>query len=147
MIAYMLRPTGPTADPDSDERVKLTSPDQTKRWLHLVRLLPESIRTYMTMYISACRADIFDRYGEWLFTASSDHGSPVTDHEEEAESSGFDLGWHGAFLDIAKDGTFGTYDDVCHTAIHTICIYMSRKVQEARELQQQYDHQQARMAS
>jgi len=150
MIAFTLRPgVGYAAGLDDGmelpliQRIKLTSPAQITAWLPLITLLPLSIRTYMTMLISANRADFHDRYGPWLFEQQSTNADDGLD--AEADEAGYDIGWHGAFMDIAADGVFGTYDDVCHTAHHTICIYMCRKVQEARDRQREYDHQQARM--
>jgi hypothetical protein len=136
MIAIVLRPEGDTPDPAADPRVKLISKDQTREWLPMVRALPESIRTYMTTLISANRVFIHDTYEYWLF--------PESAAGDAADSGGLNFGWWGAYMDVAEDGTFGDYDNVLQTAFHTLCMYMSSKVDKARALKQQHDHAMAR---
>jgi len=137
MISMMLRPSGITPDPASDQRVQLISSKQAEAWAPLVRSLPDSIRAYMTTLISANRDQLHSMYGPWLFSGS---GIDTKEGEATPEPEGLNFGWWGAFLDIAQDGVFGDHDHVLQTPIHTICTHMIRKVDEARRRKQEHDH-------
>lgn len=146
LVAIVARPSGPSDDPASDPRVKLLSIEQTDQWMDTVRRLPESIRVYIITLISANRALVHEQYGHWLFT-STPAVVPDQDGGEidtQPSDSGLNFGWWGAYLDVAADGVFGTYDQVLHTAFHTVCMHMVRKVEAARLRQQEHDHARAR---
>lgn len=134
MIAILVRPAGTSEDPAADPRTRLLSSDQAAEWLPLIRSLPDSIRAYITTLISANIHDVYTTFKEWLFV----------DGDKGEEQEGLNFGWWGMFMDIAEDGTFGTYDQVLATNIHTLCGYQSRKVEEARRQKQEHDHALAR---
>lgn len=135
MIAICVRPEGPEGKEAADPRVPLRSRAQIHEWLPIIRALPESVRTYLTLLISANRQFIHDTWKDWLFT---DGGA------EEGGTDGLDFGWWGAFMNVAEQRTFGNYDQVLDTAIQTICMYMASKVEAARKLKQDIDHANAR---
>lgn len=146
LVSIVLRPAGPSPDPASDPRVKLLSIEQTDQWIDTVRRLPESIRVYIITLISANRAMVHEQYGHWLFSSTP---TAVTDQDggeidTQPTESGQDFGWWGAYLDVAADGVFGTYDQVLHTAFHDVCMHMVRKVEAARLRKQEQDHARAR---
>lgn len=142
MIAYILRPG------ENGKRKKLEGPGEINDWIHLVERLPLSIISYLTSLISLNREDIYDSYGEWLFSAppaADDEDMRAVDPEEDDEEEDpLDYRWHTLFMEIAKDGIFGTLDQVYRTSIHTICIYQSRKIQRIREMEQNLLHDKMR---
>ncbi len=138
MIALILRPAGASADPASDPRVPLLSKDQTAAWLPAVKALPESVRAYMSMYISAHRQMIHTTYRHWLFPEKA-----AVEEGQEPEDEGLNFGWWGAFMDVARDGVFGTYDQVLDTTFHSICQHLIMNVEEYRRRRQEADHAQA----
>lgn len=142
MIAYILRPG------ENGKRKKLEGPGEIKDWIHLVERLPLSIISYLTSLISLNRQDIYDSYGEWLFNAPASGSDDEEDEDiDDVESDPLDYRWHTLFMDIAQDGIFGTLDQVYRTSIHTICIYQSRKIQRARDIEQELIHQNLRNSS
>ncbi len=146
LVSIVLRPSGPSDDPASDPRVKLLSIEQTDQWVDAVRHLPESIRVYIITLISANRAMVHEQYGHWLFTETpavvpDQNGGEI---DTQPTDSGLNFGWWGAYLDVAADGVFGTYDQVLHTPFHTVCMHMVRKVEAARLRKQEQDHARAR---
>lgn len=132
MIAVILRPGTSDAGKSTigDPRVKLESKSETEDWLRYIEALPETVRAYITMFISANRADIYDTYKD-LFERPAE--------SSEGASTGVNFGWWGTYMDVAEDGIFGTYDDVLQTSIHNILIHLYRKwdayQREKRELE------------
>jgi len=148
LVALTLRPAGPSHDPSSDPRVQLLSTEQTAEWMHLIRQLPESIRVYIVTLISANRAWVHEQYAHWLFTQQPILRTDGDDDTEiQADDSGLNFGWWGAYLDVAADAVFGTYDQVLHTPFHTVCMHMVRKIEAARLQKQEHDHALARSRS
>lgn len=133
MIAVVLRPA---AISDSkriigDPRVRLDTKGETETWMRYVEALPESVRAYITMLISANRADIYDTYQD-LFRRSDD--------TTEGGSTGVNFGWWGTFMDVAEDGIFGTYDQVLQTSIHNILIHLYRKWDAYQREKREMEH-------
>lgn len=136
MLAVLCRPTSPDR-PHYDKRIPLTSGEQIAAWLPEVQAIPEEIRTYLHVVFSGYRINLYETYKDWLFPSSAGSGS---DDDKKQESGGLDFGWWGAFISIAKDGVFGTYEQVLNTPIHNICMHLVKEVEESRSIQEQHDH-------
>lgn len=142
MLSIMLRPAGPSDDPYSDPRTRLVSLQQTHQWRDQISAMPIGIKAYMTLFISANIQFLHDTYGTWLFAKAedpSDTSSVSASTGTGSLSGGLNFGWWGSFMDIAADGLFGDLDRVHQTPIHTICMHLCRKVDEARRLKAQQD--------
>lgn len=135
ILAVLCRPTNPTR-PKSDKRIPLTSRDDIEAWLPEVQAIPQEIRTYLHAIFSGYRVKLYETYKDWIFTPPT----RVTDDDQPESTSTLDFGWWGAFLSIAKDGVFGTYDEVLQTPIHNICMHMAKEAEEALRLQEHQDH-------
>jgi hypothetical protein len=148
LVALVCRPAGPSPYSTADPRVQLLTMEQTDEWMPLVRQMPESIRVYVVTLISAFRKFVYDTYGHWLF--GSDPIKPRGDETDETvgikppDDDELNFGWYGVALDVAGDGTFGTYDQVLHSLFHSVAMHMVRKIDEARRLSIERDHAAAR---
>lgn len=146
LIALMARPAGISPYMVSDPRVLLQSEQQCASWMPAIRALPGSTRIYIVTLISAMRSYVYTTYKDWLFSSLSGEGQTGTDgqgvtpEEEEEPTDGISLGWLGAFMDVAADGLFGTYDQVLDAEFHAVCLHMIRKVEQARLLRMEHDH-------
>lgn len=63
--------------------------------------------------------------------------------EDGPDNNGVDFGWDGVFMEVAKDGVFGTYQEILDTSFHTVLIYTIKKYEDAlkqkRELEKMND--------
>lgn len=107
------------------ERVPPGSREEVERRANRLRHLGPEWAAQALMYWMATRQYVHDTYGDWLFNS--------TDAEEQqATRPGFSLGWWGLWMDVAKDGLFGTVEQVHATNFHTLCVYLIKQEEAAR---------------
>lgn len=141
LIALLLRPAGYSPYAAADPRVIIRSEAELAPWLPAVRALSESTRVYVITLIGALRRDVYETYHDYLFTDTPPSIIAEEDPSEQAPATdGLNLGWMGAYLDVAADGIFGTYDQVLDALFHEVCAHMMRKVDETRRRRIDQDH-------
>jgi hypothetical protein len=52
-------------------------------------------------------------------------------NKESIVSDGVNFGWDGVFLEVAKDGVFGTYEQVLNSRFHDVMLYSVKKYEDA----------------
>jgi len=144
IIALMVRPWSGQDGHYPDQRVSIIAEEETIGWRAEIEALPEAIRAYLMTLICAMRRSVFDAYGDYLFEQPpADPEETGVDPSELEDDTGINLGWMGAFLDVAADGVFGTFDQVLDAQFHDVAAHMCRKIDEARR--RRIDDQHARI--
>jgi len=59
--------------------------------------------------------------------------------KEAKGGTNINFGWDGLFLEIAKDGVFGTYEQVLASKFHDVMIYSIKKYEEALAQQRELE--------
>jgi hypothetical protein len=91
----------------------------------IINLLPDNYKTLLLQYGTSLIESFVDEFDE-LFNQATPNGTIQPDFPQGA-------GWEAHLHRIAKEGTFGDYNQVCQTKARTIWIaeYLAYQVQKA----------------
>lgn len=128
LCATLCRPslTGSKAIELEDNRIPIVSRLQIERSAWKWKFIRMWKKFTIIAYFSACKLYIHNTYGPYLFSGSGES-------EGQAKSTGINFGWLGAFMTIAENGIFGSYEEVMRTRFHTLAYYMLKKNQDQKE--------------
>lgn len=114
-----------------DRRVKLEYVDHRAE---LLKDVAPEIRLAALMYWSKTKASVHKMYGDWIFEIPEEDEDDIDEELDEVPGqNGPMFGWWSTYFLLAREGTFGTYDQVCNTNFHTICMYLVDKKKEQQD--------------
>lgn len=118
IIAGIYRPAGEGSSPE-DPRGKFDTKKVDFNLKYIQKMPPEDKIMILTWFI-ACHIEVQEKYKP-MFTGE---GS-----EEKRES----LGILGLLFSIAETGIFGDFDKTCHTNVHTLFTFWTKKILDSKQ--------------
>lgn len=112
-------------------------------WLVVKELLSPSIHTQqLQVHSQYPQAELIIRYFtdclEVLYhTVNQLSPTFFENGNGDGNDGGIDFGWDGIFMEIAKDGVFGTYQEVLKSRFHDVYLYCIKKYEDDLRIQEQ----------
>ena len=135
-----------------DPRVPLNSRAEIEARALRLAGLPAYMQFAALLYFAGLKEYVYNTYKAWIFEEEDvddpEAETPDEDDDEDeyeaapeqapARASGPDFGWWGIFQDAAEAGLFGTLDDVYHTSLHNVAMWLVRQRVRADAQRQQF---------
>lgn len=127
LIATLCRPSKGD-DSDGDIRVKFNENLLDSRASLFERLSP-MVKAYFLLYFLGCKKALSEQF-KVLFKKQEGQ----SDSTKKYYVRPIDYAWFKIIFDLADEGTFGKYEEVCHQNIYTVMHYLTSKYYDFQEL-------------
>lgn len=134
ILAVLARTKVLDKDLNIKTRKKLRVADQLDGWIIPLKNLDPEYGIIALMYVDSVLKFVKETYGPLLFVQEEEESA---DQDEDAlmekPSSTEPLGWYGVAMNVARDGVYGTFDEVLQTPFHDVAAYLVKQALERKE--------------
>lgn len=89
--------------------------------------VPPQYKAYFLIYFLGCKKALADQFS--VLFRKQPKENPIGKYQRP-----IDYAWFKIIFDLAEEGTFGKYEEVCHQSIYTILHYLTNKYYDLQEL-------------
>lgn len=132
IVAILCRPKRIDIDLNSSEwegdpREIFSTPLMEKRAIEFKKL-DIGIKSIVFLYFIACKKYIHKQYAVLFEMPEEEQDAKLEFGKIKLNAP--DFGWMGVIFQLAESGTFGDFDKVKYSFLHTACAYLSKKAYE-----------------